>query len=329
MRQCLSRFESRPSFLRELTAWGLPALLSVTIGCGPAGMGDGEPNESTGTHEEGLVSTNGLSTNGLSTNGLSTNGLSTNGLSTNGLSTNGLSTNGVFNTWFSANPAQAEMLMKYVARCALSPTQTLSYTHGGTTYSWPGSLGLAPSWTGSVAGSQPQPASVTEQQVVSACLAAHANKFGVHVNISVLGKGASNVAIPSTPEELQLFSKPEACFFGNLFANEGLFAANDTSYLSYDESTVRTCGLSSWSGDAACAPAIAHVGNCLDHCQADPLRGGFYKSCTYNGKPYRPISTRIRPQDIYRCGDGVCQISEQCGTGTAANNCASDCGACP
>lgn len=327
MRQCFSRFESRPSFLRELTAWGLPALLSITIGCGPAGMGEGEPSESLGTHEDGLVSMNGLSTNGLSTNGLSTNGLSTNGLSTNGLSTNGLSTNGVFNTWFTANPAEAEMLMRYVARCALSSSQSLTYTHGGTTYSWPGSLGLAPGWTGSASGSQPQPATVAEQQVVSACLAAHANKFGVHVNISVLGKGATNVSIPSTTEEMQLFSQPEACFFGNLFNNEGLFAANDTNYLAYDQSTVRTCGLSSWSGDSACAPAIAHVGSCLDYCQLDASRTS-YKSCTYNGKVYRPINTRIRPQDIYRCGDGVCQISEKCGTGATANSCASDCGAC-
>ncbi|WP_342377053.1 hypothetical protein NVS55_37395 [Myxococcus stipitatus] len=321
MRQSFIRFQTQSFSFRCLRAWVLPALLGSAVGCGPGGGGTPEPVDPVDTQRDGLVSTNGLSTNGLSTNGLSTNGLSTNGLSTNGLSTNGLSTNGLFVSWFNSNPAQADMLMKYVVRCAMNANQTLTYTHAGTTYTWAGSLGLAPNWSAN------QPATVTEQQIVSACLAAHANKFGVHVNISVLGKGATNVEIPTTPEETQTYSQPEACFFGNLFANEGLYAANDTSYLSYDQSTVRTCGLSSWAGDLACAPAIVHVGNCLDYCQLDASRT-HYTRCLYNGKYYRAINTRIRPQDIYRCGDGVCQISEKCGTGVTPDSCASDCGSC-
>ncbi|AKF84113.1 GLTT repeat-containing protein [Myxococcus fulvus] len=322
MRLSFIRSQSRGFSSRLVRAWALPALLAGAVGCGPEGLGGVDPSESVATHEDGLVSTNGLSTNGLSTNGLSTNGLSTNGLSTNGLSTNGLSTNGLFNTWFSSNPAAGDQLMRYVARCALSSSQTLTYTHNGTTYAWPGSLGLAPTWS-----TTNQPASVAEQQVVSACLAAHANKFGVHVNISVQGRGATNVSIPTTTEEVQTYSQKEACFFGNLFNNEGLFAANDANYLAYDQSTVRTCGLSSWSGDTACAPTIQHVGSCLDHCQLDATRT-HYSRCTYNGVEYKPLVTRIRPQDIYRCGDGVCQVSEKCGTGVTPDSCKADCGTC-
>nr|WP_223757842.1 hypothetical protein [Myxococcus sp. RHSTA-1-4] len=304
----------------------MPVLLCVAaIGCGPAEPGLDEHGESLGTHAGGLVSQNGLSTNGLSTNGLSTNGLSTNGLSTNGLSTNGLSTNGLstngFNTWFSENPSRGDEVMRYIARCAMAEGQTLTYTHAGTTYTWTGVLGLAPGWAGGAS------ATLAEQQVVSGCLAAHVNKYGVHLNISVLGRDALGAVIPTTSDELQTYGQTEAVFFGNLFNGEGLFAANDADYLSYDQSTVRACGLSAWSGDPDCAIVISHVGSARTYCTQDASRT-HYTKCTYNGKAYRPITTRIRAQDIYRCGDGTCQLSERCGTGTTAASCQSDCGVC-
>ncbi len=294
---------------------------ALATACGTVEQPVGETSESLGTQDSRLVSTNGLSTNGLSTNGLSTNGLSTNGLSTNGLSTNGLSTNGLFSAWFSEDPARGDQVMRYVAFCALPSGQSMTYTYNGKTYTWTGLLGLAPGWSGGAA------ATLAEQQVVSACLAAHVNKYGVHVDISVLGRSATGVVIATSSEELTEFGQKEGCFFGNLFANEGLFAANDAPYLNYDQSTVRTCGLSSWSGDADCLPAVKHVGQCSTYCTLDTSRNS-YSRCTYNGKAYRPITTRIRASDIYRCGDGVCQLSESCGTGTTPDSCAADCGSC-
>ncbi|MFP2930672.1 hypothetical protein ACLESO_36830 [Pyxidicoccus sp. 3LG] len=327
--QTSSRSEVTRIRSRTPSGWGwVPVLLCLTtVGCGPAGQGMEEHGESVGTHADGLMSQNGLSTNGLSTNGLSTNGLSTNGLSTNGLSTNGLSTNGLstngFNTWFSANPARSEEVMRYIVRCALSSTQTLSYTHAGTTYTWTGVLGLAPGWASGVA------ATLMEQHSVSACLAAHVNKYGVHLNISVLGRDAPGAVIPTTTEELTTYSQPEAVFFGNLFNGDGLFAANDTDYLAYDQSTVRACGLAAYSEEPACSPVITHVGMAGTYCTLDASRT-HYTKCQYNGKTfYRPLNTRIRTQDIYRCGDGVCQLSERCGTGNTADSCAADCHACP
>jgi hypothetical protein len=333
MRQLTSQTSSRSvvtrSWSRHPRGWGrvVPMLLCVAaIGCGPAEPGMDLEGESLGTHAGGLMSQNGLSTNGLSTNGLSTNGLSTNGLSTNGLSTNGLSTNGLstngFSTWFGANPARADEVMRYMARCALAAGKSLTYTHLGTTYTWTGVLGLAPGWAGGA------PATLAEQQVVSGCLAAHVNKYGVHLNISVLGRSATGAVIPTSANELTTFDQPEAVFFGNLFNGEGLFAANDADYLSYDQSTVRACGLSPWAGDSDCAVVISHVGSARAYCQLDTSRT-HYTRCTYNGKQYRPITTRIRTEDIYHCGDGTCQLSESCGTSTTATSCQSDCGVCP
>jgi hypothetical protein len=57
--------------------------------------------------------------------------------------------------------------------------------------------------------------------------------------------------------------------------------------------------------------------------------GTYYLYCNYNGVYYRPITTRMRRTDIYSCGDGVCQFTERCGSGTSYNSCYADCGACP
>jgi hypothetical protein len=44
---------------------------------------------------------------------------------------------------------------------------------------------------------------------------------------------------------------------------------------------------------------------------------------------YLPLTTRLRPQDVFTCGDGQCQISESCGTSYQYFNCRPDCDACP
>jgi hypothetical protein len=295
------------------------ALAAALTGCG-APVEDGDAAVQ-GRSQDALVSTNGLTVNGLTVNGLTVNGLTVNGLTVNGLTVNGLTTNG-FRTWFTQDPESADMVMRYVVKCAMAAGATLPYQSPttGKSYSWAGSLGLAPGWSGG------QPASLAEQQVVSACLAAHANKYGVHVNISVLGRDAVGGSMPYSTDELNTYNEREACFFGNLFNGEGTFAANDGAYLDYDESTVRTCGLSSWSETTSCAP-MKHVGACRYYCTLDATRT-YYTRCTYNGVQYRPMTTRMQPSDIYRCGDGVCQVTEKCGTSNTPDSCRADCGTC-
>ncbi|MBJ6761457.1 hypothetical protein JGU66_11830 [Myxococcaceae bacterium JPH2] len=319
----LSQGVRRPNLGASL-GWGL-FLVACAAGCGPEFEADrGSNARPEATWESPLEGTNGLSTNGLSTNGLSTNGLSTNGLSTNGLSTNGLSTNG-FSSWFDASPAQRDMVMRYVVRCAVPNGQSRSYTSPttGVTYTWDGNLGLLPGWASGL------PATETEQQVLTACLAAHANKYGVQIPISVLGRDATGAVVSYTTQELATYSEHEACFFGNIFTGDGLFAANDRAYLNSSESTSRACGLSSWDNNTDCLPVV-HVGACSDFCTkgSDGTRP-YYTQCTYAGKTYQPLTTRIRPSEIFRCGDGVCQFTEHCGTGATYDSCRADCGTCP
>jgi hypothetical protein len=286
-------------------------LLAALAGCGPVDEVSA-PQELDSQAQE-LGSQNSATLNGLAFNGLATNGLATNGLATSGMSSDS------FRSWFDQNPTLAEMVMRYVIGCAALAGQTYTYSAGGRTYVWTGVLGLAPDWASG------QPATVTEQQLISACLAAHVNKYGRSVSISVQGADARRQPISSTPEELQEFSKREGCFFGNLFTQEGIYVGNDGRILGSNESSVRACALSHENiRNNACAP-IEHVGGCAESCTLDPTNT-YFTRCTRNGITYAPITTRIRPKEIYLCGDGICQLTESSGIGLTTTQCTLDCG---
>jgi hypothetical protein len=280
-------------------------------------LGTAEPSNAV----DGLT-TNGLTTNGLTTNGLTTNGLTTNGLATSGLTDAVLSGSAAFRSWFESNPpSYSDMVMRYVVGCALPKAQVRTFLSAGVAYTWPGNLGLAPGWAGGA------PATEAEQQLVSACLAAHANRHGMQVPLSVQGRDATGGRIPLEPLELVVFSEQEACFFGNLFTGEGVYVGSDRN-LSEQESTARACGLSSRAPGTAqvCAPMI-HVGTCSSACTRDAAAKTAYARCQVNGKAYFALTTRLRPQDIYRCGDGQCQFTEHAGPGGTFDSCRADCGA--
>jgi hypothetical protein len=307
---------------RLLAAICSALLLTGSLACGA--MEPSDDPESLSLQSQELESANGLAANGLSANGLSANGLSANGLSANGLSANGLSQLS-FTSWFQQEPAQRDMLMRYLVRCAVPAGQVRTYTDAQTqhTYTWQGNLGLAPGW------SSGQPATLAEQQLVSACLAAHVNKFGVSVSISVLGLDTQGQLIPFSVDEIQRYSRKEACFFGNLFTGEGVHVGNDRGTLSARQSSARMCTLSSSTDDertVGCAPLV-YVGSCTRYCTLDATKT-FYTSCRYNDVTYRPLTTRLREEDIYSCGDGTCQVTESCGTSSQYNNCQLDCGKC-
>jgi hypothetical protein len=254
-----------------------------------------ELNSANGLSANGL-SANGLSANGLSANGVSANGLSANGLSANGLSANGLSANGLssasFSTWFTQDPITADMVMRYLVRCAVPAGQSRSFTdpQSGVSYTWAGNLGLAPGWASGAA------ANLTEQKLITACLLAHVNQSGLNLPISVLGRDALGNVIPYSRQELMTYSIHEACFFGNLFTQQGVFLGTDRYSQSRGALLTRACTVEGSESAASCSP-IQFAGSCLRHCQVDLEGGPFYRSCTYNGETYPAITTRMRPQD--------------------------------
>jgi hypothetical protein len=263
--------------------WGWVSLVAVLLGAGASGCGPADTVEglTLERQRQELDSRNGLSANGLSANGLSANGLSANGLSANGLSTT------TFAAWFSQDPALADMVMRYVVRCAVPAGETRSYTDTwtGQTYTWNGGLGLAPDWA---KGSE---ANRAEQQVVTACLIAHVNRYGLSVTISLLGKDAKGKNIPFTAAELETYSVREACFFGNLFTQEGLFFGVDHPVTDEAQYLTRACA----GMEGSCAP-LTYAGACSQVCTPDS-KGPFYKSCARNNVSYLSLTTRMRQSD--------------------------------
>ena len=90
-----------------------------------------------------------------------------------------------------------------------------------------------------------------------------------------------------------------------------------------DQNSLRACAL---GGPNQCPP-LKHIGACSQACQLDST-GTYFTRCTRQGVTYHAMSTRLRPQDIYRCGDGVCQFPEVCGNTDKDETCKSDCGRC-
>lgn len=309
---------------RRLPKTGVPTLVLTVVVLAAGCSGELAP-ESDGIGQSLRVA-NGLVINGLVINGLSADALVGNALPKYGLSSTGLGTRD-FTKWFDSNPESlSDAVMKYLVACALPNGETRSWTHPSThiTYTWSGLLGLTPNWASGAAVTE------VEQQLITACLAVHVNKYGRAVSLSLLGEDSLGTPIPLAAGELTEFSEPEGAFFGNLFTGEGIFACSDRS-LNPAESTERACGLSSQkSGTSAECPPIVHAGGCRAdlHCELDATRT-YYRGCPYNGKAYRALTSRLAPASIYRCGDGVCQFTERCGKGNSYDGCAADCGRCP
>jgi len=177
-----------------------------------------------------------------------------------------------------ANPtfetAGGRELMKYVAICALPSDQTLVI--GSDRFD--GFYGLAPGWATTGCGD------IACQRWVSACLLAHANKFGTPVQISLRSDAVSAFALAA--QQLAGFTYQEAAFYGNVFQRE-LFACIGSDTFSNtaggDDSQKfvdgRICGLGACGlvGTGICAPLVPpyDTGAC-DH---QPQPGGGYADC--------------------------------------------------
>ncbi|MET0406316.1 MAG: hypothetical protein ABW123_28110 [Cystobacter sp.] len=287
-------------------------LTALASGCGPVDTAPSDPSQ-VQTQAQEAVEDNGLSFNGLAFNGLSLNGLNYNGLSLNGLKDNSFN-DFRFMVWFIRNTAESDLLMKYLVRCAVPQGETRRYRKGLAVYEWQGGLGLAPGWSGGA------PVTLEEQQVVSACLAALTNKYGRSVLLSLRGTTARGVTIPITSAEQADYPVREACFFGNLFTGQGIFVGNDRPLLPEGQSSLRACAL---MGTKECAPMV-HVGSCQQSCAQDPS-GSHFTRCTRGNVTYHAISTRLRTEDIYTCGDGRCQFPESYDSGPGLRQCRQDC----
>jgi hypothetical protein len=107
------------------------------------------------------------------------------------------------------------MLLKYAARCALRPDQSLDSPpdDSGHVEKLPGALGLAPEWRDGTCDQ-------SCQEKVSSCLIALINRTGKHVQLSLLSN-APSLSTKLLPNDDDLgFPHQEGAFFGNVFSGE-------------------------------------------------------------------------------------------------------------
>jgi hypothetical protein len=238
---------------RGLSVLGGALSAVFLVSCG--GTGDADlTNTRSALLAENALTANALTANALTANALTANALTANALTANALTANALTANGL------KDPLGRELL-KYVVSCALPDGAAVNVTVDGTHYSFPGSIGLAPSWGGahgSCDGSC--------QRWVSACVLARVDAAGVEREISIRG---DNPVLRPVPHELRDYPHREATYYGNIFAD------HEPRYLCLSPGAT--------SDERVCGPSLATcpmtvVGSCDDVC-SDLGAFGTFQDC--------------------------------------------------
>jgi hypothetical protein len=235
-------------------------LLIAPMGCIAVA---GEEGEALGWASSEAVIGNALSANALSANALSANALSANALSANALSPGTL---GVFQAP-GADGDLSRRFLRYTVSCALAPSSSFWFSwtdSAGTVHneSYPGELGLAPGWaTGSLG--------TAGEQMVSACLAARTNWYGVSVTIS-MRSAQDPLRTLTTDDERAEFGVLEGTFWGNLFSSTPhLSACYDDRNVESSRDARRDCAAGHVSATGAIQECgmIHIVGACAHTCR--------------------------------------------------------------
>lgn len=164
-----------------------------------------------------------------------------------------------------AQTAEGREQLKYLVSCALPRDTTVIAVADNQRFSFPGSMGLAPSWA-------TRPLTAAEQRRVSACMLARTNRFGVPVQLSLRSDAAdAPESLHADADERHGFPFFEAGFFGNLFLEnpEAYVCTGDTppQRMPHLRSLLRVCslpmsGTEASSGISRCGFII--VGSCKD-----------------------------------------------------------------
>jgi len=242
-----------------------------------------------GAEQGSTLSWNGLSPSSLQGglgNHLGYEGLGFRGSTYNGLSADALVNNAGWTEWYAGDDGNQE-LFSYLVGCALAPDQRIGAVEvDGTVWGpWAGTIGLAPAWANGARQTQ------AEQDLVSACLLAHVNAYGVSVPISV--RGGQWQPSSSEIEDFPIF---EGQFFGSVFNDDGDFevcrAGGESNAATSEEllAADRICTID----PAQCS--LVDAGPCARVCTDWDEERGAYGRCggvasvaTYIESPWEPL----------------------------------------
>lgn len=305
------------------------AVVSVVLaGCGVSSAEVQESGDFLGEQDSALVSTNARPVNARPMNGRGVNGRPVNGRAVNARPVNGRAVNGLvygfsingvavspglrdatFDGWFNEDPAGSDIAFRYLYRCAAPASTTVTYTAtSGVTYSWPGTLGMAPRWA-TTAPIADDAAFVLEQESVTSCLLGLTNALATPVSISARGPGLTLSAGEDTA-----YPNAEGAFFGNIFLETPVsYACHDAFNLECAQrlggGTFSSCqyikGRTCATDPTSCSMSAA--GTCSSICSSGA--NGSFAACTMGGRSWtKVLRTRVQPF----CGDGRCGSSEMC-----------------
>jgi hypothetical protein len=252
--------------------------LALFTGCS-SGTLDNE--EFIGETQDALEMVNSLTVNSMTTNSLTTNSLTTNSLTTNSLTTNSLTTNALEAIQDpSATGEASRSVLRYMVACAFRPSQSFDFTwidDAGVEREehYVGELGLAPSWSSG-------PLDIRGQRMISACLAAHVNFYGVHVTLSARSGRGVLWLHPQDPE-LDEYAHVEGAFWGNIFGEDPyLNSCYKTSNVAYSRGLFRDCATGHVRPDGTTEDCgiINVAGPCEQVCRGYSPASGYYGRCT-------------------------------------------------
>jgi hypothetical protein len=199
----------------------------------------------------------------LAGNRLAGNRLAGNRLASNRLAGNALATNSL-----EAHESAAELLstpegrdvFSYIVSCALPGDVTITATVEGTTYEFPGGVGLAPRWLEKKLNKK-------GQHWVSACLLARVNDHDTAEAVSMRGK---HEALTPTEEEAVLYTLEEGTFYGQLFSDDAAipwFACRGEAQASTEEAglVLRDCAEPESGDPTLTRCGFNYTGDCADY----------------------------------------------------------------
>lgn len=218
---------------------------------------------------------------------LATNGMTPSYMHPNNLDAKVLTGRNIAATPGMEDTVQHQVFTGYLVGCALSPRQSVSSTFLDHTYTYPGALGLAPSWT-------TRPLTLPEVRAVSACVISRANLYGINITISMRGDSG---ALGTTPEEAASYNIEEAAFYGDIFTPTAgaIHACNGVDQVrlgdTYGDLPYRQCGQPDPYKPGYTLCGFVFDGNCRDICDVD---GDHYASCTDISGSAHPEAETIR-----------------------------------
>lgn len=254
--------------------------------------GDGED---VAEAQDSVVGGNALGINALGINALGINALGINALGVNALGVNALGINSLAVLQSDTlDGALGRDLIKYTVSCALTPTHSFAFSWtdaAGTVHAeeyW-GLLGIAPGWaTGPLTD-------VTQQRLVSACLASRTNWYGVPVMLSLRSK-VDPLRTSVLSAELDAYQHVEGAFWGNLFtATPHLNTCYVSANVNLSRAANRDCAAGHLDANGQPVPCgmINILGDCNDYCSNLDPHERWFNSCVDPGEPGSPSYSAV------------------------------------